>query len=96
MLEIERTGADVVVLVLPVTSAYVDAHPDGDADIDAFRRALDRAVSATDAKVIEAPASSDAEFADTQHLNGAGADRLSSLLPRLLDSAGIAPRSCAP
>jgi hypothetical protein len=91
---IERSGAEVVVALLPVTSDYVDAHPDDEADIREFRRALVSALAGTSAVVVEAPPAPPGSFADTHHLNGEGADALSAGLPALLDAAGAATRSC--
>lgn len=94
LVTIEDHGADAVVLVLPVTDAYVDAHPDGAADVAAFRDALDTAVAGTDAVVVDAPSLPHSSFADPQHLNGAGADELSSRLPTVLRDAGVPVRTC--
>lgn len=92
---IEDHGADAVIVVLPVTDAYLDAHPDGRSDLEAFRVGLDRAVAGTGATVLDVPERPVADFADTQHLNGDGADALSAMLPQLLRSGGVPARECA-
>jgi hypothetical protein len=87
-------GATPVVVVLPVTEAYVAAHPDGAADVGRFRTALADALAGTAAVVLDAPALPDRAFADTHHLNATGADALSSALPALLDRAGVPISRC--
>lgn len=94
--DIADAGATPVVVVLPVTDAYVDAHPDSAADIAAFRDELRDALDDTAAVVVEAPAAPRRAFADTHHLNGVGADRLSRSLPALLDDAGVPAQDCQP
>lgn len=92
--DIQSSGADVAVLLLPVTDAYVRAHPDGAADVRAFRRLLDETLAGSGATVIEAPPTDRPAFADTHHLNAVGADALSAALPALLTDAGVEPTRC--
>lgn len=94
LVEIEGTGAEAVVAVLPVTADYVTAHPRGDGDLAAFRDELRAAVAGTGAHLLELPRRPVRQFADTHHLNGAGADALSRELPGHLDAAGVPVRSC--
>lgn len=91
---VEASGAQPVVVVLPVTGAYVDAHPDGPADLRAFRAALDDALERTTTVLVEAPDQPEDAFADTHHLNATGADRLSASLPALLGDRGVPTSGC--
>lgn len=92
---IADSGATPAVVVLPVTGAYVDAHPDGAADIRAFRAALEDTLAGTAAVLVDAPDQPEQAFADTHHLNGEGADALSAALPGVLDAAGVPAARCA-
>lgn len=92
---VESSGATAVLVVLPVTDAFGEAHPDGAEDIEAFRAALDRVVAGTGATIVEAPDLTTDHFADTHHLNGTGADRLSASLPALLREQGVEERACS-
>lgn len=96
IVDIQRSGAAAVLLVLPVTDDYVDAHPGGSDDVASFRSVLDTVAERHDATVIDAPPAMDGDFADTHHLNGDGADRLSASLPALLAEAGVDDRPCGP
>lgn len=89
---IRNAGATPVVLLLPVTSDFVDAHPDGARDVARFRAAVDAAVG--DAAAVIETTVPPTGFADTHHLNGDGADLLSRRLPALLDRAGVPRARC--
>lgn len=91
---VAASGAQPVVVALPVTDDYVAAHPAGRADIRSFRTALEAALAGTTAVLVDAPDQPESAFADTHHLNGAGADRLSAALPGLLRDHGIRAGSC--
>ena len=91
-------GADVVVVVLPVTDDFAGLHPGGAEDLEAAREAIVEGAEAAGAPVVdlldEAPPED--RFADTHHLNGEGADELSAELPDLLAEAGVPVRTCTP
>lgn len=80
--DLQGDGADVVVVVLPVTDEYRSLHPDPDADLTRFRAAIDDLVTDTDARLVDFGdlAYPDELFADTHHLNGAGGERLTDEL----------------
>lgn len=93
--DLEDTGVDVVLAVLPVTDDYIAAHPDGAADHDRFLGLLDEIAADTDVTGLDLHDWAETEdFADTHHLAGAAADRLSADLPDLLTSAGVALPGC--
>jgi hypothetical protein len=79
-------GSQVVLLLLPVTADYLALHPAGEADYDTFRQQILDIGTATDVPVVDAHdwADSDALFADTHHLNAAGARQFSEYLPTVL------------
>lgn len=83
--DLRAAGTSVVLAALPVTDEYASFHPSGTEDMDRYLAtlrdvAVDRAVPLLDLHADAPPE----EFADTHHLNGAGADRFSRLLPSRL------------
>jgi|GEM_PF-3445258 len=94
---VREVDAEPVFVLLPVTDAFVEAHPHGVADVHAAEEAVSRAAVAAGAPIVDlrgfaVPA---AGFADTHHLNAAGADALSSALPDALTTAGVPVARCA-
>jgi hypothetical protein len=86
---------EVALAVLPVTEDYVAAHPQGAADHDRFLALVDDI--ATEAGVAHLDLHDWAgteDFADTHHLAGPAADRLSAELPELLRGSGVALPDC--
>jgi hypothetical protein len=82
---------DTAVVVLPVTQDYIDLHPEGAVQYDEFltlaqQIAEDNAATFLDLHDFFADQgeAADTFFADTHHLNGMGANRLSRALPDLL------------
>ena len=93
--ELEGDGVEVALTVLPVTDAYIAAHPDGTADYERFLAVVDDVASSEGVAVLDLHDWADpADFADTHHLAGPAADRLSAALPELLAGAGVALPSC--
>jgi hypothetical protein len=90
-------GIDVVLVVLPVTGDYVDQHPNGAADFDAFLVAAEGIAASTGAPLIDLHDAARTElFADTHHLNGDGAAWFSEELADRLDQLGLdRPARCA-
>lgn len=91
---LHESGVEVALLPLPVTDDYVALHPAGAADQADFLAALHEVAAETGVAVLDAPPLPVEDFADTHHLNGAGADALSAALPALLDRAGLPARRC--
>jgi hypothetical protein len=89
------SGVDVVLAVLPVTDDYIVAHPDGAADHDRFLGLVDEIAAEADVTRLDLHDWAEVDdFADTHHLAGAAADRLSADLPSLLTEAGVALPGC--
>ena len=84
--ELAERDIDTAVVVLPVTQDYVDAHPGGAADFDAFLDLAEQIAEDTGARFVDLHdlIGEDELFADTHHLNGRGATELSRALPDLL------------
>lgn len=89
---LQRRGIDVALLLLPVTDDYVAQHPAGAADQARFEAAVAAVAERTGAALVRAPSLPEEAFADTHHVNGAGADRLSDVLPGLLADADVGRR----
>ena len=73
-------GRRVVVVDVPVTQDYVDAHPRGEQDMDDYRAVVDAVVARTGAELVRPGVWEPSLFSDPLHLNGAGVDRLTDLL----------------
>ena len=70
----------VIVVNMPVTQQYVDAHPKGQADYDRFVAMLAAEVAKVDVTYVDTGIWSSDLFADPAHLNRAGAKQLTALL----------------
>ena len=95
--ELRADGLDVVLVVLPVTDDYIDQHPNGAADFDAFLTAATGIAASTGAPLVDLHDEAPTElFADTHHLNGDGAAWFSAELADQLDALGmVRPARCA-
>ena len=84
-------GIAVVLVEMPVTTYYQQAHPNGQADIDAFHRTIDQIVERTGAVFIDASrvAPRDDLFGDFVHLNGEGAKIFTSFVAQRLRELGL-------
>jgi hypothetical protein len=86
---LQEAGIDLVLVVMPIPTAYVAGHPNGEADIAAFRTWV-----AAEAEALGVPlfdfsrALPDDLFADRAHLLAQGADALSVMLSASLRSLG--------
>jgi hypothetical protein len=87
--QLEDDGTQVVLLLLPVTDDYLALHPNGEADFEQFQATVEQIGEDADVPVVDAHdwAPSEELFADTHHLNGAGALGFSDALPALLPDA---------
>lgn len=93
--ELRAAGIDVVLVVLPVTSDYIDQHPGGEADFTTFLTAAEDLAASTGVALIDLHDAAPIEhFADTHHLNGEGTAWFSAELAARLDDLGLvaAPR----
>ncbi|MBI2705406.1 MAG: hypothetical protein HYX32_08980 [Actinobacteria bacterium] len=92
---LQGAGVSVVLLVLPVTDDYAALHPGGKEQFDAFLALARSTATATGVPFIDLARGTAADrFADTNHLNAAGADAFSRDLPGLLAASGVEPRRC--
>jgi hypothetical protein len=70
LLDLRRQGIETAVVVMPVSSTYIKAHPRGRADYDAWRRAVTRAAAGTGATLLDLHDSrADTDFPDNVHLS---------------------------
>jgi len=85
-------GIAVVVVEMPVTKYFAAAHPHGEADLEAFHRAIDRIVSTTGSVFVDAShiAATDDYFGGFVHLNGAGTKAFTSFIAQRLRALGLA------
>ena len=95
--ELRADGTDVVLVVLPVTQDYVDQHPNGAADFDAFLASAQGIAGSTGAPLVDLHDAAPTElFADTHHLNADGAAWFSAELATQLDDLGLdRPARCS-
>ena len=74
----------VVVVNMPVTEDYVDAHPNGEDDYRAYTSALEAEAGRADVELVDLGLWSPLYFADPAHLNARGAERITGVLDDLL------------
>jgi hypothetical protein len=88
---LQRQGARVILLDVPVTEQYVSLHPDGAADYRAYEAALQDLAGDTGIELVDAGVwQQKALFSDPLHLNGVGSDTLTRLIDRYLVDGGLA------
>ena len=78
----------VIVVNMPVTQDYVDAHPRGEKDYDSATRTLEHLADDGGARFVDFGVWDGKYFADPAHLNARGSKRISHLLDRTLAGAG--------
>ena len=84
---LQATGATPVLVNLPATLIYREAHPGGVEGYEAYRARIRRVAETEGVLLLDAVemfAHDETRFADSRHLNVPGADRLSRLLGRVL------------
>jgi len=94
---LQRNGVTPVVVNLPVTPDYISAHPNGQADYDAYRAAVEAIAVEEQILLIDAVEYFTVDqgvFRDMTHLNKWGARRLSRNLGRLLKHPAAARVVC--
>lgn len=74
----------VIVVNMPVTSDYVDAHPNGEDDYRRATEALEGASDAAGARFVDMGVWPAVYFADPAHLNARGSERITSMLDEVL------------
>ena len=90
--ELRAQNVEVVLVALPVTADYIDLHPRGAVDFERFLAQAQALGSGPGVEFLDRHDwARDSEFADTHHLNGAGADRFSADLAATLPAGA---RSC--
>ena len=93
--ELQDSGTEVVLAVLPVTEDYVGAHPAGADDHDRFLELVEEIAVEADVPELDLHDWAETEdFADTHHLAGAAADRLSVEMAGLVTETGVALPAC--
>jgi lysophospholipase L1-like esterase len=87
-------GIEVVLVMPPVTDEFVELHPGGRTAFDEYRLAMADLADAHDVAVLDyADEGAPSWFADTHHLNGDGASRLTTMLADDLAGLGALPAS---
>jgi len=88
IVELQRMGIEVVVILMPVTDAYVEAHPNGEDDFAVFRDFLIAEVDGLGVPYFDYSRTfEDDEFGDVTHLLGEPAVRFTESLAD--DLAGL-------
>ncbi len=82
-------GVEVVVVLLPVSAPYVDAHPDGAAGFESFNEWLRAEVESLGVPLFDyGRAIPEAQFLDYNHVSPAGANLLTEMLASDLEAIG--------
>jgi hypothetical protein len=77
---LEKGGTRVILLDVPVTNLYVQLHPKGIADYQAYESAINDVATRTGAELVHAGTWDPLFFSDPLHLNRAGMVRLTRVL----------------
>ena len=82
-----HAGVEVVVVFMPISLAYIDAHPRGASDVDVFHEKVTDIAISLGVEVIDMSSLMDERyFADNTHLNREGAELFSTeLIMRLVE-----------
>lgn len=87
--DLESRGIEVVVVLWPVTTGYVGAHPRGEADFEAWKDAVLRETGEREVAVVDlSSAMPDEDFRDYEHLEVDAAARFSAMLAGELAAMG--------
>jgi hypothetical protein len=78
----------VVVVNMPVTSDYVDSHPNGAADFHKYTDTLEKETDRSDVELVDVGLWPAGYFADPAHLNARGSKRISRMLDDVLGQGG--------
>ncbi len=86
---LREAGAEPVLVLLPVTQEYVDLHPSGITDFQAFLEVIHHVADATRTDLYDLHDAIDTpeSFADTHHLNESGSGQLTRMLVGRLQDA---------
>lgn len=88
--DLQNQGRDVVVVLMPVESTYVEVHPRGEADYEEFRNTVASRVEDLGVPLFDYSfALSDDDFADFTHLNVEGGTKLTTRLAGDLKELGF-------
>ena len=85
----QERGDRVLVVNVPVMDVFIDLMPDGQADYDEYETAITGLVAELGVDYLDAQTErewADDEFGDENHLNGAGAARLTDLVAAAVDT----------
>jgi hypothetical protein len=92
---LRNEGIAVALVLPPVTDDYRNLHPGGPAEVDRFVATARGLADQHHAAFVDLTRTAPVEqFADTHHLNGAGADAFSRALPDRLAQAGLPVTGC--
>lgn len=86
---LRRTTDRAVVVIMPVTREYIDAHPNGSRDYERWVRVVTRVAREEGVPLLdETRAMPESAFRDLEHLDEAGAEAFSDRLRTTLDGMG--------
>ena len=86
---LRRTTDRAVVVIMPVTREYIDAHPNGSRDYERWVRVVTRVAREEGVPLLdETRAMPESAFRDLEHLDEAGAEAFSDRLRTTLDEMG--------
>jgi hypothetical protein len=93
--DLHDQGIDVVLALPPVSDDYRALHPGGPAAVDRFVTTAHQLADQHHAQFVDLTSTATPDqFADTHHLNGAGADAFTRALPERLAAAGVPVNPC--
>ncbi len=94
---LHAAGVRVILLDVPVTAQYVSLHPRGAEDYRSYEAALNVLAAQTGAELVDTGTWLAPAFSDPLHLNGVGAELLTTLVDRYLrDGRLILPTGAVP
>jgi hypothetical protein len=86
---LQRNGVRVILLDVPVTQQYIDLHPRGAADYETYQAGIAALARQLGVELVATGIWEQGSFSDPLHLNGKGADALTTLVDGYLASGRV-------